>query len=776
MIVLRIDGVELPVNATGLEFPAYDVRHLRSCQGQREGEAIMLGVKATAAATKLFGFAEQAYTSEHFNDSYHYGEVLVDGVVLFAGVVSYLSTYRRNGSRIYNIKIASGGAKWADRAATTKLKDAPIDASRRLDLASISQSWTDDNPIRMLPVNRDSYPEAANSGLYEVYHPKVTSDYHPFISVKALINSLLSDNEGYTIESKFLSSEFFEKLVMSGAYKSMKADMAYATMGFNAVRSTSSSATADGLGRVNVTMPVLGRNIGAFVDTVSPTTVDENGKMCESAYSNGGCFTFEEGTPVFTPKRDVDIAFDLHFCYTTDFKITSSKWLKGFTNIYVGNDCRVEVDLPNPYIDRRRSITTNMSYKLFIFDYDATASYRLTEIGDVSGKVSSVSFKTKPIFAVKLYKRDAGAAAFTEYTGDWALYDGHVEECGAQRVEFTLRTPYERCTPSSPKHFNNIFFMGAEQGQVLTLHPGCSITPHFGGTVGYGQRITFQDVANYDVAMSDVVDAVAHMFNLCIYTHHPSKRIYIEPYDDFFSGDIVDWRALQRDDSAQYEECVTESFMVTQLGYQPADGAVGYCYSDADGEFGSWRHIVESYATKQSVDSRQNILFHPTASTPTLVGTAPSATVLVVGDRESVELQEYIEPRIVLYHGVKPLPVDEYWPTPAHRDSYPLAEFHSIEEGETLCFEDRDGIIGLHRYYDNELKEQLLLQRLTTDIYLTPEQYVTLLDPNTEGANIRSRFRLNVEGSSALFRLDAIESYDSKRYIARCRFQRLYEE
>jgi hypothetical protein len=272
------------------------------------------------------------------------------------------------------------------------------------------------------------------------------------------------------------------------------------------------------------------------------------------------------------------------------------------------------------------------------------------------------------------------------------------------------------------------------------------------------------------------MDALAHMFNLCIYTHRPSNTIFVEPYDDFFNGDIVDWRSRQRDDNALYQECVADSFMVTQLGYQPSDGAVGQCYDDDNGEFGAWRHHIDSYATKQSLNNRPNPLFHPTASMPTLVGTAPSASVLVVGDRESVELQEYIEPRIVLYHGVKPLPVDEYWPTPAHRDSYPLAEFHSIEEGETLCFEDRDGIIGLHRYYDNELKEQLLLQRLTTDIYLTPEQYVTLLDPNTEGANIRSRFRLTVEGSSALFRLDAIEGYDSKRYIARCRFQRLYEE
>lgn len=160
----------------------------------------------------------------------------------------------------------------------------------------------------------------------------------------------------------------------------------------------------------------------------------------------------------------------------------------------------------------------------------------------------------------------------------------------------------------------------------------------------------------------------------------------------------------------------------------------------------------------------------------TLVGTAPSASVLVVGDRESVEEVVYIEPRIVLYYGVQKLPVGEYWPAPYDEGSYPLAEFHSVVKGETLCFEDRDGIIGLHRYYDNELRECATCQVLTTDIYLPPEQYASLLDPNSCGANLRSRFRLNVQGSSALFRLDAIEGYDDKRYIVRCRFQRLCEE
>lgn len=777
MSVLRVDGVEIPLVAQRLELPAFDVKQLRSCQAQRQGDVMMLSVKATDATSSLFGFADQAYKTTDFNKDYHYGEVVEDGVVLFSGVLSYCSTEYVNNEPYYNVKIASGGATWADMAATTKLNETPIEASRYVELTSIRNSWTDDNPIKMLPLIRDSYPEEANSGLYEIYHPMLPQDYHPFISVKALMDSILC-RDGYSVKSKFLTSPFFEKLMISGAYKGMESAMAYATMGFYALRSTSSSAEADKTGRVNISLPKQGRNLGAFVDTVSPTTIDENGNLCDGAYSTGGCFTFENGVPMFYPKRDIDVAFDLHFSYTTDFKLRSSKWLTGFTQLYAGSGCYVDVLLPNPYIDCRKSVTTGLQYKLFIFDYDATASYYLTYFGEIANRVTSLTFASKPSSRVQLLKRVAGDTSYVEEQGDWALYEGYVPESGSQRVEFTLRTPYERCTPSSPKKFDNIYFYGADPGQSLTLHSGCSITPVFGGTAAYGDMVTFGDVANHDVMNSDIVDAIAQMFNLCIYTHRPSKTIFIEPYDNFFDGEIIDWRARQRDDNAQYQECVIDSFMVTQLGYQPSDGAVGYYYNSDGKGFGQWRYTVDSYATKQSVDNRLNQIFHPTASMPTLVGTAPSASVLVVGDRDSLNEKDmgYIEPRIVLYHGLKEVANGEYWPMPYGRDSYPCASFHSVEQGETLCFEDRDGLTGLHRYYDNELRESATSQLLTTDIYLPPEQYIALLDPNSSGANLRSRFRLNVQHSPALFRLDAIEEYDSRRYVARCRFKRLYNE
>ena len=57
-----------------------------------------------------------------------------------------------------------------------------------------------------------------------------------------------------------------------------------------------------------------------------------------------------------------------------------------------------------------------------------------------------------------------------------------------------------------------------------------------------------------------------------------------------------------------------------------------------------------------------------------------------------------------------PLPGDERWGYPSGRSEYPLAAFHfagdDAAEGFTLCFEDRDGQQGLHRFYDGQVRRE----------------------------------------------------------------------
>jgi hypothetical protein len=364
-----------------------------------------------------------------------------------------------------------------------------------------------------------------------------------------------------------------------------------------------------------------------------------------------------------------------------------------------------------------------------------------------------------------------GQANYVECTDDWALYEGHVAEVGTRRVVVDVCTPYERLTPTSPKSFQDIFIGGAIEGQRLTLHAGCSVKPRFGGGVGYGERVAFADMANVDVSQAEMLEAVAQMFNLRIYSHAPSKSLYIEPYDDFYGVGVVDWRERQVGDAEVVAERVVDGFERYLLGYQPTDGAAATYTRGEERELGAWDYHVENYAAKRSTQSLLNPLFHPTASFAGATSSAPSAMVLTVGDRDVTDDDGFVEPRVVLYHGMVALPEAEYWPSPRGAAAYPLAAFHSEDMGMTLCFDDRDNCRGLHHYYDADLAEATTRQMLECELCLLPHEYAQLFDPNGE-VTLRSHFRLEACGQNALFRLECIDSYNPNTHIARCTFAR----
>lgn len=771
MLSLKIDGVACTLIDRRVTLPTYSAAQLRDPNAEREGMKLRLGVASTPESDALFGYAADIYRSTLFNDSYHTALFEVDGVVLYEGVATLEEVEYREAGNIYHIAIRSGGAEWADSAAVTRLNRSLLSASFNMTLNDIEASWYGDKVVRMLPLRRDSYPEPVATGQYTPQRVWMPHDYHPFISVRRLLNSIAASS-GYTLHSTFLDTPFARKLMFSGAYRGVDSITVQHAMGFKALRSAPSTAQAGEDGRVAAWEPRFGSNIGAIVDTVNPATTDENGVPLGNAFSNGGCFTFEGGRPTFTPKREVSVAFDVHLRYTTDFKIYNSRRLQGFDTIHLCPGCDVKIELHNNYVNQRDEVVGGRAYNLFIFDYDADSQYRLTGAGEVSSAISSVVMEAQAPTLSRLYVRGANDQQWSIYKGDWALYDAHVTGEGRCSVEVTLRTPFARYTPTSPMVFNDIFFGGAEPGQSLTLERGCSIEPIFSGAPGYGESVEFEDVANVDISQMELIAAIAHLFNLRFYTHRPTRRLFIEPYDDFFNGAVVDWRSRQLSEGVRVRDGAVESFEQTTLGYKPADMVATRTAGD-DETFGSWSHRLHSYASKHSSDSRLNPLFMPTVSLDGASNTAPTAEVLTIGDRDILDESSDVEPRIILYHGIRPLPTGEVWCSALGDEGYPHAAFHSATAGETLCFEDRDGCEGLHRYYDSELQEEPQRGMLTCYMYLPPSDYVALLDPNSEGANIRSRFRLSVAGNSSLFILERLERYDAESMVALCTFRRL---
>ena len=770
MVVLRVDGIECVLRSQDVKLPRYSAKVYESVDAWRERHRVVVDVVATPAMMELFCHAEDIHRTEDFNHTQHVGQVEVDGVVLFEGDAVLMGVERKGDELYYRVVVSSKGHDWAHNAAHTRLKNSDVESSVVMTQYGVEATWEGDKPVRMLPVRRDSYPEPEDTGLYAVQRVMMPHEYYPFISVRDVVQSI-AKSAGYRLCSRFFESPLAKQLMMSGAYRSVDTSLLQSTMGFKALRTTTTTALAGEDGRVYVWEPIMASNIGVIVDTVDPNAMNEEGSPMPGAYNNGGCFGFEGARPVYRPNREVSVAFNIHLSYSTEYRIVSSKRLKGFTQIYLGNGADVEVVLHNPFRDMRNEVNANVEYKLFIFDYDSTCAYRLSGTSKaISGEVTTLMFNNG-VSKTSLLVRRAGSNIFVEYDGDWALYEGYVSESGVRDVELDVVTPYEILSPSSPKRFNDIFFGGAIEGQQMTLHAGCSVTPIFGGVAGYGEEVAFADVANIDISQAEMLEAISHLFNLRIYSHAPSKSLFIEPCDDFYGGGVVDWRERMVGDGEVVTECVIDGFERYVLGYQPTDGAAAKLTHGEERDLGTWDCHVENYAAKRSTQSLLNPLFHPTASFAGATTSAPSAMVLTVGDRDVPSEASNLEPRVVLYHGVVPLPEGEFWPSPSGVVGYPLVAFHSSEVGATLCFDDRDGCQGLHRYYDSQIGQSTTRQRLECDLHITPVEYAALFDPSSE-ISLRSHFRLEACGQNSLFRLVSLESYNPTTHTAHCIFER----
>ena len=144
-------------------------------------------------------------------------------------------------------------------------------------------------------------------------------------------------------------------------------------------------------------------------------------------------------------------------------------------------------------------------------------------------------------------------------------------------------------------------------------------------------------------------------------------------------------------------------------------------------------------------------------------------------DDASAANQTGFSTRIVRWHGLQPLPEGERWGYPSSGGEYPLAAFHltpcqAAPEGSTLCYEDRDGITGLHSRYDRYAERLRTARVLTLRLRLTPDEWASLQHPDGQWPSVASLFRLTLGGESGLYTLDAADDYDPRDGMARCRF------
>lgn len=662
MIRLRIDSVVCDLAAEQPLTLAWSGRTLTDPEAGRSGEALTFELLPTAAAEALFGAECHLYGAGRFNAALHRGELLAGGTPLASGSVRLVETRWHGTEHRYRVELRGGAHAWAEQAAKEWFRELEVAYEGRLLPTEIAAGWSDDSPVKFLPVYRDRYEiENGDAGLRPPERLLSTDDYHPFLSIRALVQALFA-KAGYTVESAFMESPWFRSLYMSGAYASHDTRVRQQKMGFLARRKADRTTTANALGRVEANPFVTHNTVGNLVDAFSPQEVDETGATLTDAYSAGGCLRIEEGELCFRPLTEVSVGFEYELRYTTDYRIRSRTRLTGFDSVWLGEDADVRFELANRFEDRREALRPSFQYRIVVFDHTEGNRWTLRCTTD-GAETTLTDFTTRStlfttpqgttLVNARLYRNVSGV--YVPYTEDWALYDGYIGETGRTEVQITVRTSPESVTPTAPKYFRQISFYGAEEGMNFTISRRCRLRPCFSSAPGYGAALAFDDVARHEIRQAELLRALAHLFDLRFHTDEQLKRVYIEPACEFYDATTVwEWsdRILGDTPIAGADRALDVHDRRT-WGYRDADGAVARFDAANDTRFGRWSHATASKAAKQGEEVSLNELFAPTLCEAGRYANAPSALILCVGDRDDATTDDAtaVTPRIVRWMG-----------------------------------------------------------------------------------------------------------------------------
>ena len=800
MVRFFIDGQEADVDRDGvgpISIPADWLTGLE--EDDRKGRALQVKVPATLRNRTIIGDVDEIADGTFFNQQEHRGWMEVDGCRLAEGELCLREVEHGAEGIWFVFEIEMLGKPWANSAAEEMLRKLDGEFQIVLRGDTIAQSWTWDQAVRFLPVQRqEMLSENPDGNLIEPVRVLTVEDYHPFLHVRSLLEKMVG-KEGYRIRSDFFDSELFNALYLSGNYIVHDVELLRSRMDFRAGRFKDAEAVTDRFGYVYAGQAASENSLGGLVDTADPNEVSD-GASIEGVFDVGGCFGNEDGVAVFYPPQEVVLGFEYGLRYTTDTWLASREELFGINRVKLPGEEFRQFRIANRNVDRRGEYAANFSYLLVVFDYVEGESFQLRHdvVSDPSADLDHLKegeFSTE--VAAEFAARTFNVGTYTEnrllnpvlwvregetfvpYQGDWALYDGYVTERGSAEIEFTVCSAPERLLPSQPKYFDRIIFAGPEQGMKMTLSKRTTLRPRFTANPGEGSMVPFEELAEHRVRQIKVIEAVKHLFNLYFYTDNRTKTLYIEPEKDFYRKDVwVDWsRKVDKTHPVVVEEIGKESHKITTLCYQEGDGAVDQWNVEHEEILGSWSREIRNRFAQKGEEIIQNPMATASIVKEGVYAEAPSVGFLQVGlrDQESEQNGENVNfpAKFVYYFGMKELPEGELWGWPGNGKMYPEMAFHRAasegNESVSLLFEDRDGVEGLHRFYDIDFRRCDLGRKVTVWLLLEPQDMENLLTPNRLMRDFRALFRLGIGGENMLFRLESV-SDDRPGKAAKCVF------
>ena len=786
---LYVDGKSCPTGDIDRVPIGFSLEDMLNPQAACSGRKMEMTIPSTAESNEIFGVARDIYAAERFNDSHHTARLECDGVTLFEGTIYLLdaSVGSRSGGD-YKVRIVEGGKDWAKDAARRELRSSGIWFNMALTPENICSTWEGEQSVRFLPVLRNRYTaEYSGVSLGPKEQVLTTDDYHPFFSVPALFERIF---RGYEVESSFLQSDEFRQLLFSGQYGSPDTAKQQKLLDFKARRAAPVTAVANEYGKVYATAAFDDdESLGNIVDTADPTAVDSDGKLMQDTFTTGNVFGVdEEGYIRFESAIAANVGFLLHLEYQTDYCIESRTRLRGFDTVISEPIVEAHFPLSNGFKDKQNELVAGLTYNLCIFDYVPSSLYMFKifdrETGEelesrvIDGRFTQI---TMPEECSPVCTLEPMLGESLEHSADWALYPGHVQERGVTEVVVDIRIPPQEFLAGDKMRFNRIRFQGAEPGMAITLSPECSLRPYFTNVPGLGSVMGLTDIAHNKMWLIELVEAVCQMFNLVIYTDERAKRVIIEPEEAFYGDRVWEWsHKIDYSEPLRISDLGVDAPQWVEHRYKEGDYASAQYNEQYGTDIGCWRSGNQVYGALDTTKVVESPLFTTGVNKCGVYAFAPSASLLQVGDSAAEgAIDMPFTTHIVRYLGLRPLPEGEVW-GPLGEARYPLAAFFFEGDGQTegfsLCFEPRDGIAGLSRYFEQHAERVTRRQRLTATLRLSPAEIESLLSAESEGATIRDTFRLKLFNETSLYRLESIRGYNPATQSAECTFIRLMKD
>ena len=759
MIELYIDNQPVEITPETSVSISASVEELTAPEsiGRRE---YPLRIPMTPKNRAVMQFAEQTLSVHLFNQTEHPAEVRCKGTTLLRGETELVRcevSEKEAGS--YILRLIVHPPQWVSKAKAGLLRELESPVNGTFSPEWIRESWTSDSPVKFLPVKRDRYDQ-------ETIESLSFGDYHPFIQIKALLDSVV-EKAGYRIESEFLNEPFFQSLYMSGNYPDSKRT-AMLEMGFTALRTIESeiTATAGNDKKIVATgLPDIS-SFGSFVGRAEAT--DKN--------KTAPWFDFRNGRPAFVPTQEVEAGFEYRFTCRFLPVIGATGELTGITALTVGSE-RMEIPpSPTGLIDKKGERQASGYYYACVNNHNPAYRYRVVAY-NIYGNYDRYNLtKNNTLCWIYNYFLYAflevsinGGASYSR-SDDWNLYSQTDYEALILREvekEFVIRTPPKKTTPGETVFLDEVVVECTEPGFPVTLYANARVQPIFYASPAMGENIRLRDLFYHKEPQIKLIQAIGHLFDLHSYTDELTKTVYMEPRYSFLKKTHeIDWSdKIDPNQPILLEEIGSDRNRTETYLYKSGDGSLDRLASDDDPVYGSWSVALENRFAEDSEKQFVNPLFTASLDTKGYVENAPSASLVAVGYRDAKEAEEegYLNfpAKIVRYLGMKELPEGETWGWPGNGGSYPLVMFHSAsEDWHTLCFNDEEGQKGLCNYRLPQYKTINGEKKLTLNLRLTPSDIEAILHPNSAGHNFRGNFVFAIRGEKIRCRLAEVKGYD----------------